>query len=148
MLPYTNETAFENSMLVQNSGSLALSSMKNVFLSLASNSRNVFLIIIKYQIENKIQSHYQGIVVVVHCCLYPFDINDIWYCIGMASDELYRKCRESFLASSTTTYRAQLGEFLDHRLLKIKRGADGAEYLTIPLDNELLNQFLDEQAEQ
>lgn len=124
MLPYTNETAFENSMLVQNSGSLALSSMKNVFLSLASNSRNVFLIIIKYQIENKHQSHYQG----------------------MSSDELYRKCRESFLASSTTTYRAQLGEFLDHRLLKMKRGADGAEYLTIPLDNELLKQFLDEQA--
>lgn len=63
----------------------------------------------------------------------------------MASDELYRKCRESFLASSTSTYRAQLTEFLDHRLLKSKRTADGAEHLTIPLETELLKQFLQEQ---
>jgi origin recognition complex subunit 2 len=60
MLPYTAETAFENSLLIQNSGALALSSMKNVFLSLTSNSRGIYLLIVKHQMQNKGNPNYQG----------------------------------------------------------------------------------------
>lgn len=61
MLPYSDETAFENSLLVQNSGELALSSMRSVFLSLTTNSRGIYMIIVKHQLKNKGNPNYQGI---------------------------------------------------------------------------------------
>ncbi|XP_017092228.2 origin recognition complex subunit 2 [Drosophila bipectinata] len=123
MLPYTDETAFENSLLVQNSGELALSSMRSVFSSLTTNSRGIYMLIVKYQLKNKGNATYQGM---------PFK-------------DLYSSCREAFLVSSDLALRAQLTEFLDHKLVKSKRSVDGSEQLTIPIDNGLLQQFLDEQ---
>lgn len=122
MLPYTEETAYENSLLVQNSGTLALSSMKNVFHSLTVNGKRIYLMLIKHQIDNKSGSQYQGL---------PFK-------------ELYSKCRESFLVSSDLALRAQLTEFVDHKMVKIKRANNGAENLTIPIDNKLLHQFYEQ----
>lgn len=119
MLPYTEETAYENSLLVQNSGALALSSMKNVFQSLTANGKRIYLMLIKNQIDTKSGAQYQG----------------------LAFKELYSKCRESFLVSSDLALRAQLTEFVDHKMVKIKRANDGSEYLTIPIDNKLLQQF-------
>ncbi|XP_017047158.1 origin recognition complex subunit 2 [Drosophila ficusphila] len=123
MLPYTNETAFENSLLVQNSGELALSSMRSVFSSLTTNSRGIYMLIVKYQLKNKGNATYQGM---------PFR-------------DLYSSCREAFLVSSDLALRAQLTEFLDHKLVKSKRSVDGSEQLTIPVDGGLLQQFLEEQ---
>ncbi|EDW42244.1 origin recognition complex subunit 2 [Drosophila sechellia] len=123
MLPYTNETAFENSLLVQNSGELALSSMRSVFSSLTTNSRGIYMLIVKYQLKNKGNATYQGM---------PFR-------------DLYSSCREAFLVSSDLALRAQLTEFLDHKLVKSKRSVDGSEQLTIPIDGALLQQFLEEQ---
>ncbi|XP_017084579.2 LOW QUALITY PROTEIN: origin recognition complex subunit 2 [Drosophila eugracilis] len=123
MLPYTNETAFENSLLVQNSGELALSSMRSVFSSLTTNSRGIYMVIVKYQLKNKGNATYQGM---------PFK-------------DLYSSCREAFLVSSDLALRAQLTEFLDHKLVKSKRNVDGSEQLTIPIDGGLLQQFLEEQ---
>lgn len=65
----------------------------------------------------------------------------------MAFKDLYRGAREGFLVSSDLALRAQLTEFIDHKLVKTKRNMDGAEYLVIPLDNALLKQFLDQQDE-
>lgn len=59
-LPYFDETAFENSLLVQKTGALALSSLKNVFLSLTSNSKGIFMKIVEYQLENGKNQFYQG----------------------------------------------------------------------------------------
>lgn len=64
-LPYSEETAYENSMLVNNSGGLALSAMKNVILSLTSNSRETFLIIVNNQINNKGNSNFQGMNIII-----------------------------------------------------------------------------------
>lgn len=89
MLPYKDETAYENSMLVQNSGALALSSMRNVFQSLTTNGRGIYLTIVKSQLNNKGNPSYQG----------------------MAFKDLYWSCRESFLVSSDLALRAQLTEF-------------------------------------
>ncbi|EDW16888.1 origin recognition complex subunit 2 [Drosophila mojavensis] len=123
MLPYTDETAFENSLLVQNSGELALSSLRSVFSSLTTNSRGIYMLIVKYQLKNKGNANYQGM---------PFK-------------DLYWSCREAFLVSSDLALRAQLTEFLDHKLVKSKRSVDGSEQLNIPIDASLLQQFLDEQ---
>lgn len=64
----------------------------------------------------------------------------------MLFKELYQATREQFLVSSDLGLRAQLTEFIDHKLVRIKRNVDGAEYLTIPLDKSLLKQFLEQHA--
>lgn len=58
--------------------------------------------------------------------------------------DLYRAAREQFLVSSDLALRAQLTEFIDHKLLRIKRTVDGAEHLMIPLDKPLLKQFMEQ----
>lgn len=59
-LPYFEETSFESSMMVQKSGNLALSSLRNVFMSLTTNSKGIYLIIVKHQLENQKNQYYQG----------------------------------------------------------------------------------------
>nr|CAD7454616.1 unnamed protein product [Timema tahoe] len=123
LLPYTSETSFETSMLVQHSGAVALASLRNVFQSLTSNARQIFLIVAKYQLNNKSNSSYTDL---------PFR-------------DLYWQCRESLLVSSDLALRAQLTEFLDHHLVKYRRSIDGSELLNIPVDHATLTQFVDQQ---
>ncbi|XP_059052767.1 origin recognition complex subunit 2 [Achroia grisella] len=122
-LPYTEETSYENSIMSHRSGALQLSSLRSVYQSLTTNAKGIFNIIIGYQLENLKQAHYQGL---------PFK-------------DLYSKCREQFLVSSDMALRAQLTEFIDHKLVKIKRTYDGSENLVIPIENSLLQQFLEQQ---
>lgn len=122
-LPYVEETSYENSLMTQRSGALQISSLKSVYQSLTSNAKGIFQIIIQYQLENHKQAHYQGL---------PFK-------------ELYSKAREQFLVSSDLALRAQLTEFLDHKLVKNKRTCEGSENLVIPIESVLLQQFLDQQ---
>lgn len=65
----------------------------------------------------------------------------------MAFSDLYKKSREEFLVASDLALKAQLREYLDHKLVRSKRNYDGGEYLVIPLDNVLLKQFLEQQEE-
>lgn len=122
MEPYWSETKFETSVISKNSGNLVLSSMRNVFQSLTSNSKAIYRLIVNHQLENKNNMNYQG----------------------MSFKELYASSRDSFLVSSDIALRAQLTEFTDHKLVKLKRAADGMEYLSVPIQNNLLQQFMDE----
>ena len=54
-----------------------------------------------------------------------------------------RQCRPAFLVNSDLTLRAQLTEYLDHKLIYSKKGADGMDYLIIPLENVTLEEFMD-----
>ena len=40
---------------------------------------------------------------------------------GMSFQDLYVRCRESFLVNSDQTLRAQLVEFRDHKLIRAKK---------------------------
>ncbi|XP_012235205.1 origin recognition complex subunit 2 [Linepithema humile] len=120
-LPYQAETAYESSLMVQQSGALALSSLQSVFLSLTSNTRAIYLILVKYQLNNSSNNF-----------------------TGMSFKDLYRAAREQFLVSSDLALRAQLIEFVDHKLVRTKRTIDGAEHLIIPLDKNLLKQFMEQ----
>ncbi|XP_044761299.1 origin recognition complex subunit 2 isoform X2 [Coccinella septempunctata] len=122
-LPYIEETSFESSMMIQKGGEFALSSLRNVFLSLTKNSRGIYLLMVKHQLKNSKNQLYQG----------------------FAFKDLYSSCRETFLVSSDLALRAQLTEFIDHKMVKIKRSADGVENLVIPISNALLEKFLNEQ---
>lgn len=121
-LPYQHETECKLNLLTQQNSALALSSLKNVFLSLTQNSKEIYLKVARYQLENY-GKFYQG----------------------MAFKHLYLACREEFLVSSDLALRAQLTEFTDHKMIKSKRCAEsGAEYLVIPIATKLLQKFVDE----
>ncbi|KAI0215829.1 Origin recognition complex subunit 2 [Lamellibrachia satsuma] len=124
--PYSEETSYENSLLVQQTGSLALSSLTHVMRSLTANARGIFLLLARHQLKHADNSLYQG----------------------LALPELYQKCREAFLVNSDLTLRTQLTEFKDHKLIKTKKGPDGMEYLTIPLDGATLTEFLEQQEDE
>lgn len=66
----------------------------------------------------------------------------------MPFKDLYWSAREAFLVSSDLALRAQLTEFLDHKLAKNKRTVDGTENLIIPIDNTILQQFMEQNEEQ
>lgn len=61
--------------------------------------------------------------------------------------DLYHGCRDKFLVSSDLALRTQLTEFVDHNMAKMKRSIDGTEYLTIPIDQYILHQFVEQQKE-
>ncbi|XP_009874771.1 PREDICTED: origin recognition complex subunit 2, partial [Apaloderma vittatum] len=123
--PYAEETSYENSLLVQQSGSLALSSLTHVLRSLTLNARGIFRLLAQYQLENKDNPSYPG----------------------LSFQDFYQQCREAFLVNSDLTLRAQLTEFRDHKLIRTKRGADGVEYLLIPVDDTTLTDFLEKEDE-
>ncbi|NXJ81892.1 ORC2 protein, partial [Trogon melanurus] len=123
--PYVEETSYENSLLVQQSGSLALSSLTHVLRSLTLNARGIFRLLAQYQLENKDNPSYPG----------------------LSFQDFYQQCREAFLVNSDLTLRAQLTEFRDHKLIRTKRGADGVEYLLIPVDDTTLTDFLEKEDE-
>ncbi|XP_049743748.1 origin recognition complex subunit 2 isoform X2 [Elephas maximus indicus] len=98
--PYTEETSYENSLLVKQSGSLPLSSLIHVIRSLTPNARGIFRLLIKYQLDNQDNPSY----------------------IGLSFQDFYQQCREAFLVNSDLTLRAQLTEFRDHKLIRTKKG--------------------------
>ncbi|XP_041259555.1 origin recognition complex subunit 2 isoform X3 [Onychostruthus taczanowskii] len=123
--PYVEETSYENSLLIQQSGSLALSSLMHVLHSLTLNARGIFRLLAQHQLEKKDNPSYPG----------------------MSFQDFYQQCREAFLVNSDLTLRAQLTEFRDHKLIRTKRGADGVEYLLIPVDDSTLTDFLEKENE-
>uniref|UniRef100_A0A0A9Y4Q3 Origin recognition complex subunit 2 n=1 Tax=Lygus hesperus TaxID=30085 RepID=A0A0A9Y4Q3_LYGHE len=117
-LPYFEETSFESSLMVQRSGTIALTALRNVFQSLNVNARRVFRLLMDDQLKNG-GKNYQG----------------------MLFSDLYRACRNSFIVSSDLALRTQLTEFFDHKLVKHKKDTD---HLSIPVDQAVLRQFNDE----
>ncbi|XP_061090987.1 origin recognition complex subunit 2 [Conger conger] len=120
-LPYVEETSYENSLLVQQSGALALSSLTHVLRSLTPNARGIFRLLAEFQLENRDNPTYTG----------------------LSFQDFYQRCREAFLVNSDITLRTQLTEFRDHKLIRTKKGADGVEYLLIPVDPGTLSDFLE-----
>ena len=120
---YSLETSYENSILVQQSGSLAMSSLTHVLKSLPEKAQKIFEVLAKYHLEHKKD---------------PANM-------GIAFSDLYQRCREGFLANSDVTLRAQLTEFLDHKLIRSRKGADGTETLSVLVDENILEQFINQQ---
>lgn len=120
-LPYDEETRNENSFMVRQSGALALNSLRHVFASLAPNAKRVYLIVVEHQLECGQDDGFQG----------------------LSFHELYKRARNGFLVNSDLTLRAQLTEFRDHKLVSVRKGADGLDYMTIPLASSTLEEFLE-----
>ena len=121
--PYLEETSYENSLMVKQSGMLALNGLRHVLQSLTPNAQGIFKLIVRHHLEYSGQSGYQG---------FPFH-------------DCYMQCRERFLVNSELTLRTQLTEFRDHKLVRCRHGNDGVEYLLVPVDNSTLIEFLEEE---
>ena len=58
--PYLEETSYENSLMTQQAGTLALRSMINVFKSLTPNAKNIFILMAKYHMDHCDNQSYIG----------------------------------------------------------------------------------------
>lgn len=154
MLPYKNETAFENSVFFQNSGELDLAAMNNVFRSLTTNARGIYMLLVKNQLANAKDSNYQGKLWLSSSSFVSFRFTSLDFFLsfisiatGMTFKKLYQKCREGFLVTSDSTLRTQLIEFIDHKMAKMKRGHDATELISIPISAHILTLFSQQQGD-
>ncbi|XP_061746069.1 origin recognition complex subunit 2 [Nerophis ophidion] len=118
---YAEETSYENSLLVQQTGALALSSLTHVLRSLTPNARGIFKLLVEFQLENKDNPSYTG----------------------LSFQDFYQRCRESFLVNSDLTLRTQLTEFRDHKLIRTRKGVDGVECLLVAVPASTLMDYLE-----
>ena len=124
---YTDETSYENSFFVKQSGSVALSALVHVMASLTPNARSIFkLLTQRLEAETAGKKHAAA---------------------GIPFYDLYAMCRANFLVNSERTLRAQLTEFKDHKLIKSKKGGDGVEHLKVLVDKSTLKVYFEEHFE-
>ncbi|OQR75731.1 origin recognition complex subunit 2-like, partial [Tropilaelaps mercedesae] len=122
--PYVLELSSES---LKSSTANTLSSLEHVFASLTANAKKVFMIIAEYTLDQSPSN------------------SSVTNFRGMAFQDCYRICREAFVVNSDLTLRTQLTEFVDHDMIRIKKGPDGVEYLNIPLAMETLEMFVKHQ---
>ncbi|KAF7493097.1 Origin recognition complex subunit 2 [Sarcoptes scabiei] len=113
------------------------SSIHYVYESLNENAKKIFLIILKYFLEKRKNRSRKSSKL-------SEDSNrtSTTASSGLKFDELYRICREDFLASSVTTVRQHLTEFKDHRLLRFVKAPDGCECIQLCFEIEVAQKFV------
>ena len=126
---YTDETSYENSFYVHQSGSIALSALVHVLASLTPNARSIFKLLTQKQSSDTGTGGKR------------------YASSGVPFYDLYAMCRANFLVNSEQSLRAQLTEFRDHKLVKSRRGGDGVEYLRVTVDPSTLKIYFEEHSE-
>ena len=116
---YVEEGSYENCLLVQHTNAPGMRSLTRVLPSLTPNAQSLFKLLAKHQLQNDGE--------------------------GMSFQELYMACRKEFLVNSDLALRTHLIEFTDHKLVKYRKGQDGVESLIIPIDKDVLSQFIEQQ---
>ncbi|CAF0760215.1 unnamed protein product [Brachionus calyciflorus] len=117
---YNDEIMFENSLMLNQTGNVQLSSMIHILKSLTQNAKNIFLIMVQH-VLNKDNTKK-----------------------SISFSKLYHECREKFYVSNELTLRAQLTEFIDHKLIKLKTEADGIETIYLLVDDKNLKLYLED----
>ncbi|KAK3826618.1 MAG: origin recognition complex subunit 2-domain-containing protein [Linnemannia elongata] len=136
--PYLTETSFENSIMVRQ-GELGARGIQFVLASLTSNGKGLFRVLAEHQIQSETNADDNNGGASSGGAKNYMDL-------GMAYNALFKKCQENFLVSNAVTFRTQLTEFRDHRIVHSKKGPDGVEILFIPLSASVLEGILDNMA--
>ncbi|KAI8352876.1 origin recognition complex subunit 2-domain-containing protein [Choanephora cucurbitarum] len=126
---YLVETSFENSMMIRQGELGGARGAKYVLDSLTYNARGVFKVLAEYQLEAMDDCKMEG------------KGNES---VGLTYSQYYQKCREGFYVSSDLSFRTELTEFRDHKLIFTKKGSDGTEFFFIPLDKTALINLLEQ----
>ena len=128
---YKIETSNEDSLALQGgfvegqcNGGLVLSGLLHVTESLTRNARACFRLLVEDHLETESSKNHEE--------------------QGMSFAELYRRCREKFIVNSEINLRAHLTEFLDHKLLLMKKSLDGSDFLVVPLLKNVLEEYLEQ----
>jgi hypothetical protein len=64
--------------------------------------------------------------------------------VDITFTKLYHECREKFYVSNELTLRAQLTEFIDHKIIKLKTEVDGYETIYLLIDENNLKLYLED----
>lgn len=82
----------------------------------------------------------------LHCSLFSPEILILllFFLKDILFTKLYHECREKFLVSNELTLRAQLTEFIDHKLIKFKPEINGQEAIYLMVDDKNLKMYLED----
>lgn len=117
--PYKYETAHVPQMLASKGEERHVRGAVNVLRSLTSNARDIFRLLAEHQLANPESG-------------------------GMTFHAFYTRCREQFLATSETTLKSHLTEFVDHELTRTKRGSEGVDLVHIPFADDVIALLLEQ----
>ncbi|KAJ2698182.1 Origin recognition complex subunit 2 [Coemansia sp. IMI 209128] len=121
--PYTVETSYEN--FASDTTEIGPRGVLHVLASLTENTKSIFRILAEYQIAESVMGD--------AATKMP----------AMAYSAYFAACRDQFLVSSELTFRSQLTEFRDHKVIQSRHAADGTESVHIPLDAATLGTILE-----
>ncbi|KAJ2581158.1 Origin recognition complex subunit 2 [Coemansia sp. RSA 1836] len=121
--PYTVETSYEN--FASDTTEIGPRGVLHVLASLTENAKSIFRILAEYQIAESVMGDAAAKM--------P----------EMAHSAYFAACRDQFLVSSELTFRSQLTEFRDHKVIQSRHAADGTESVHIPLDTATLGTILE-----
>lgn len=127
---YLVETSFEDSIMVRQ-GEMGARGVGYVLTSLTDNARGIFKILAEHQILESLGGG---------------DGSGKAEDLGLPYSAYYTRAREGFFVSNDITFRTQLTEFRDHKIIQSRRAADGSEVLYIPMDAETLTGVLENMA--
>lgn len=120
LVSYYDEIMFENSLMLNQTGNVQLSSMIHILKSLTPNAKKIFLTLVEFVLRAENVKK------------------------NMTFTKLYHECREKFYVSNELTLRAQLTEFIDHKLIKLKTEIDGYETIYVLIDDTNLKLFVED----
>ncbi|KAJ2230566.1 Origin recognition complex subunit 2 [Coemansia sp. RSA 485] len=129
--PYTVETSYEN--YGTETTEIGPRGVLHVLASLTENAKNIFRILAEYQITESVMDG---------------DAAGAQKKTGAKAPEMpyngyFAACRDQFLVSSEMTFRSQLTEFRDHKVIQSRHATDGTEFVHIPLDAATLGTILE-----
>ncbi|KAJ2380371.1 Origin recognition complex subunit 2 [Coemansia sp. RSA 2611] len=127
--PYTVETSYEN--FTTEAKELGPRGVLHVLASLTENAKGIFRILAEYQIAESVmddtpESQKAGSTI-------P----------EMPYNSYFTACRDQFLVTSEMTFRSQLTEFRDHKVIQSRHAPDGTELVFIPLNAATLGTILE-----
>ncbi|KAG2180351.1 hypothetical protein INT44_003353 [Umbelopsis vinacea] len=125
---YLVETSFENTLMVRQSELGGSRGVNYVLASLTSNARGIFKVLAEHQVMEMELATMEG----------RGDES-----VGLTYNAYYTKCREAFFVSNDITFRTQLTEFRDHKIIQSRRTLDGTEIMYLPLDKSTLTNILE-----
>ncbi|RKP27456.1 origin recognition complex, subunit 2 [Syncephalis pseudoplumigaleata] len=121
--PYLVETSYDNALLAK-SEEMDGKAARYVLASLTVNARGLFRLLADYQLKQE-----------------AVDVGSI-AALGLSYSRFYALAKERFLVSNDLTFRTQLTEFRDHRLMLTKRSAEGEDLFYIPFSEVTLTSLV------
>ncbi|KAJ2549760.1 Origin recognition complex subunit 2 [Coemansia sp. RSA 1933] len=135
--PYTVETSYEN--FSADTTEIGPRGVLHVLASLTENAKSIFKILAEFQITESVMDSGDG----GGASSSGAQKNTGSKIPEMPYTSYFAACRDQFLVSNDMTFRSQLTEFRDHKVIQSRHASDGTEFVHIPLDEATLGTILE-----